>query len=95
MSQMYLLKFGFKILHHLSRKMQDVCAPKQTDDLPRNLSDIAALMDNTLLPGLSIWCTYLANNMPVIAQYCAGSSSDPRSMRDGERKELVKVRSLS
>ncbi|KAI7848856.1 hypothetical protein BDC45DRAFT_551570 [Circinella umbellata] len=90
-SQIRLLSLGFKLLANLVKATHegwDDAKEKIAEDT--KYEQLNSMVENAVLSALSIWCSYLANNLPVIAQYCtSGTGADGR--RDNERKELVKV----
>lgn len=87
-AQMRILEYGFKIFTDLLKAVDTAsnAKDKMTEEKYNRLS---YMVDYALLSGLSIWCTFLANNMHVISQYC--SSTDMRGARDIERRTLVKA----
>ncbi|KAI9490328.1 hypothetical protein BDB00DRAFT_557706 [Zychaea mexicana] len=95
-SHVRLLTLGFTLLSGLVKATTQ--EEKGWADAKEKMTDtkyeqLSAMIENAVLSALSIWCTFLANNLPVIAQYCTPSSSagavDGR--RDNEKKELVKM----
>ncbi|KAI8149280.1 hypothetical protein BJV82DRAFT_587353 [Fennellomyces sp. T-0311] len=89
-SQVRLLSLGFQLLAGLVKATHDGWTEAKEKMSEDTFEQLNSMMENAVLSGLSIWCTYLANNLPVIAQYCtSGAGADGR--RDNERKELVKT----
>ncbi|KAI9252957.1 hypothetical protein BDA99DRAFT_520507 [Phascolomyces articulosus] len=90
-SQIRLLSLGFKLFAGLVKATHDGWTEaKEKISQDAKYEQLNSMVENAILSALSIWCTYLANNLPVIAQYCtSGAGADGR--RDNERKELVKA----
>jgi hypothetical protein len=60
---------------------------KNTDD-----AAISSLVDNTILPALAIWCSYLYTNMDVIAQYCHGADGRNTALqKETTKRSLIRV----
>ena len=81
---------GFQLLAGLVKATHDGWAEAKEKMSEEKFEQVNSIVENAVLSGLSVWCTFLANNLPIIAQYCtAGAGADGR--RDNERKELVKT----
>ncbi|KAI9305637.1 hypothetical protein BJ944DRAFT_287659 [Cunninghamella echinulata] len=72
--QMILLECGFKIITNVYKaSLQSLERVKNSEPDSSILSTLEALVESTILPGLSIWSTYLYSNLEVISQYCFGA----------------------
>ncbi|CDH53656.1 hypothetical protein RO3G_15814 [Lichtheimia corymbifera JMRC:FSU:9682] len=87
-AQMRILEYGFKIFTDLLKAVESASHAKDKMS-EEKYNRLSYMVDYALLSGLSIWCTFLANNMHVISQYC--TSTDMRGARDNERRTLVKA----
>ncbi|KAI8336089.1 hypothetical protein BC941DRAFT_354347, partial [Chlamydoabsidia padenii] len=98
--QMILLEYGFDILTNLYKETNNALEKMKkttSHDSPEMISTLSALVDNTILPALAIWCSYLYTNTEVIAQYCHGADGRNTSLQNGKSKETTKrslVRSI-
>lgn len=88
-SQIHMYTFAFYLLTGVYRSARQ--AFEQTKDSfdPAKFESFESLVDEALLPGLSIWSSYLYTNLTPIAQYCMTASNDTRN-REPEKKILVK-----
>lgn len=97
--QMILLECGFKIITNVYKTaIQSLERIKKSESETSSLSTLENLVESTILPGLSIWSTYLYSNLEVISQYCYGadgrnSSPLPTTAKPREitKKSLIKV----
>ncbi|KAI8082742.1 uncharacterized protein BX664DRAFT_338959 [Halteromyces radiatus] len=98
--QMILLNYGFDMLITLYKETNSTLERlKKTASSESSaiLLSLTTLVDNTLLPALSIWCTFLYTNMDIIGQYCHGADGRNTSLPNGKSKETTKrslVRSI-
>ncbi|CAO3599292.1 unnamed protein product [Absidia cylindrospora] len=99
--QMLLLDYGFDVLTNLFKTttsiLEQLNKEDATHDGSESIHSLSAMVDNTILPGLSIWCAYLYTNMDVIAQYCHGADGRHTAPLNGKSKDATKrslVRSI-
>lgn len=89
-SQIHMYTFVFILLTGVYRSSRQVLEQVKESLNPLKYQKLETMVDETLLPGLSIWSTYLTTNFSIIAQYCMTASNDTRN-REPEKKTLVKV----
>lgn len=89
-SQIHMYTFVFNLLTGVYRSARQ--ALEQVKDSLNSIKyqKLETMVDEALLPGLSIWSSYLCTNITTIAQYCMTASNDFRN-REPEKKTLVKV----
>jgi hypothetical protein len=89
---MILLGYGFDVLTNLYKAAHattEQMKKTSTDDM---VETISSLVDNTILPALAIWCSYLYANMDVIAQYCHGADGRNTALqKETTKRSLVRV----
>jgi hypothetical protein len=88
-SQIHMYTFAFNLLSGVYKSCSQ--SLEQIKDQPEKYAKLATYMDESLSPGLSIWCTFLHTDMTAIAQYSMTAMSDTRN-REPEKKTLVKVK---
>lgn len=89
-SQIHLYTFVFKLLTGVYRSSRQALEQIQDSMNVEKFKKLEAMLDEALLPGLSIWATYLYTNTTAIAQYCMTAANDVRN-REPEKKILLKV----
>jgi hypothetical protein len=89
-SQIHMYTFVFKLLTGVYRSSRQALEQIQDAMNAEKFRKLEAMLDEALLPGLSIWATYLFTNTTTIAQYCMTAANDVRN-REPEKKILVKV----
>lgn len=90
--QMILLGYGFDVLTNLykaAHAMMEQMKKTATDD---SVETVSSMVDNTILPALATWCSYLYTNMNVIAQYCHGADGRNTALqKETTKRSLVRV----
>lgn len=89
-SQIHMFIFVFNLLTGVYRSSRQVLEQVRESLDSEKYDKLEAMVDETLLPGLSIWATYLNTNISTVAQYCMTAANDSRN-REPEKKTLVKV----
>jgi hypothetical protein len=85
---MILLGYGFDVLTNLYKAAHATMEQIKTTDDPA----VSSLVDNTILPALAIWCSYLCTNMDVIAHYCHGTDGRNTALqKETTKRSLIRV----
>ena len=84
-SQIHMYTYGFHLLTNVIRSIRQSLVQIKENVSATKYEKLDTLLEETLLPGLSIWSTFLYTNMTPFAQYCIASDREP------EKKTLVKV----
>ncbi|KAI9007983.1 hypothetical protein CLU79DRAFT_777380 [Phycomyces nitens] len=94
--QIYLLTYGFRLLANLCKSTQNYVEEVKDQLKEEKHSQLKELLHSTLLPSVSIWCTFVFSNLSTISQYCGGAGATPRGALTGSpnqfetwKKELV------
>lgn len=88
-SQIHMYTFAFKLLTDVYRSSRQALEQVKETLVAEKYCQLETMVDETLLPGLSIWSTFLFTNITPIAQYCMTAANDVRN-REPEKKTLVK-----
>lgn len=89
-SQIHMYTFVFHLLTGVYRSSRQALEQIQDTLQPEKFEKLESMVDETLLPSLSIWSSYLYTNITTLAQYCMTATNDVRN-REPEKKDLVKV----
>lgn len=92
--QIHVLTFAFKVISALYQNIQKAQEELKDQFEAYRYEHMCDMVDKAILPGVSMWCTFLAYNLPLLAQYCAGANAEGRNIRDNDKRELVKVNYL-
>ncbi|GAA5806632.1 hypothetical protein HPULCUR_012175 [Helicostylum pulchrum] len=93
-SQIHMLTFTFHLLSGVYRSSRQALEQVRESLNAEKYEKLESMLDEALLPGLSIWASYLSTNTTALAQYCTTASNDVRN-REPEKKDLAKsVQSL-
>ncbi|KAL0095928.1 hypothetical protein J3Q64DRAFT_1001243 [Phycomyces blakesleeanus] len=87
-AQVYLLTYGFRLLANLCKSTQSSVEEIKDRLDEEKHSQLKELLHSTLLPSVSIWCTYVFSNLSSISQYCTGAGATPRGTPTGSPKQL-------
>lgn len=88
-SQIHMYTFAFKLLTDAYRSSRQALEQVKETLVAEKYCQLETMVDETLLPGLGIWSTFLFTNITPIAQYCMTAANDVRN-REPEKKTLVK-----
>ncbi|KAI9487252.1 MAG: hypothetical protein EXX96DRAFT_552387 [Benjaminiella poitrasii] len=88
-SQIHMYTFAFQLLTNVYRSSREALENVKSELNNEKYEKLNGLIEETLLPGLSIWSTYLYTNITTIAQWCMTAATDTRN-REPEKKILVK-----
>ncbi|KAK4515807.1 uncharacterized protein ATC70_010762 [Mucor velutinosus] len=88
-SQIYMYIFAFQLLTGVYRSSRQALEQAKEALVPDKFCQLETMVEEALLPGLSIWSTFLYTNTTPIAQYCMTAANDVRN-REPEKKTLVK-----
>ncbi|GAN08050.1 hypothetical protein MAM1_0187d07556 [Mucor ambiguus] len=88
-SQIHIYTFAFQLLTGAYRSSRQALEQAKESLVPDMYCQLETMVEEALLPGLSIWCTFLYTNTTPIAQYCMTAANDVRN-REPEKKALVK-----
>ncbi|KAL9548782.1 hypothetical protein MBANPS3_005525 [Mucor bainieri] len=88
-SQIHMYTFAFQLLTGVYRSSRQALEQAKQALTPDAYSQLETLVEEALLPGLSIWCTFLCTHTTPVAQYCMTAANDVRN-REPEKKTLVK-----
>ncbi|KAI7898506.1 uncharacterized protein BX663DRAFT_461889 [Cokeromyces recurvatus] len=88
-SQIHMYIFAFQLLTTICRSSQQALDEVKSKLNAEKYKKLESLVEETILPGLSIWSTYLYTNIVTIAQWCMTAATDTRN-REPEKKTLVK-----
>lgn len=89
-SQIHMFIFVFNLLTDVYRSSRQALEQVRDSLDSEKYEKLETMVDETLLPGLSIWSSYLYTNISTVAQYCMTAANDSRN-REPEKKTLVKV----
>lgn len=89
-SQIHMFIFVFNLLTSVYRSSRQALEQVRDSIDSEKYEKLETMVDETLLPGLSIWSSYLNTNINTVAQYCMTAANDSRN-REPEKKTLVKV----
>ncbi|KAI8091832.1 hypothetical protein BDF21DRAFT_310643, partial [Thamnidium elegans] len=93
-SQIHMFTFTFHLLSGVYRSSRQALEQVRESLNAEKYEKLESMLDEALLPGLSIWASYLSTNTTAIVQYCITASNDVRN-REPEKKDLAKsVQSL-
>lgn len=90
-SQIHMFTFTFHLLSGVYRSSRQALELVRPSLNAEKYEKLESMLDEALLPGLSIWASYLSTNTTAIAQYCTTASNDVRN-REPEKKDLAKVK---
>jgi hypothetical protein len=88
-SQIHMYTFAFKLLTGVYQSSRQALEQIQESMNTEKFKKLETMLDEALLPGLSIWAIYLFTNTTTVAQYCMTAANDVRN-REPEKKILVK-----
>ncbi|KAL7318939.1 hypothetical protein PS15m_002121 [Mucor circinelloides] len=88
-SQIHMYTFAFKLLTGVYRSSRQALEQAKETLAPEKFCQLEIMVEEALLPGLSIWSTFLYTNMTPIAQYCMTAANEVRN-REPEKKTLLK-----
>lgn len=88
-SQIHMYTFAFQLLTGVYRSSRQALEQAKEALAPGKFCQLETMVEEALLPGLSIWSTFLYTNTTPIAQYCMTAANDVRN-REPEKKTLVK-----
>lgn len=88
-SQIHMYTFAFQLLTGVYRSSRQALEQAKEALVPDKFCQLETMVEEALLPGLSIWSTFLYTNTTPIAQYCMTAANDVRN-REPEKKTLVK-----
>ncbi|KAI9321728.1 hypothetical protein BX666DRAFT_1905040 [Dichotomocladium elegans] len=88
-AQMRLLEYGFRLLQTLVRTTEDSWSDVKGKIPEEKYHRLTYMVEYALLSGLSVWCTYLSYNLPVIAQYCAMGQQQGSNSHNEQRRRLA------
>ncbi|OBZ90235.1 Protein SMG7 [Choanephora cucurbitarum] len=89
MSQIHMYTFTFNLLTGVYRSSRQALGQIKEKLDEKTYTELESLVDDTLLPGLSIWATFIGTNMTPLAQYSMTAANDIRN-REPQKKTLVK-----
>ncbi|KAI8098403.1 uncharacterized protein B0P05DRAFT_582736 [Gilbertella persicaria] len=89
LSQIHMYTFAFKLLTSAYRSSRQAFEEVKDSLGADKYAKLETMVDDALLPGLSIWCTFISTNLTAVAQYSMTATNDTRN-REPEKKTLVK-----
>ncbi|KAI8997300.1 hypothetical protein BDB01DRAFT_30109 [Pilobolus umbonatus] len=89
-SQLYMYIFVFQLFAHVCKYARDALHEIKDNLSVDKYNKLDIMVEESILPGLGIWCTYIYTNMTPITQYCMTAATDTRN-REPEKKILVKA----